>query len=90
MNVKELIQLHKCAINNRQQIKVADTCGCFYCKQIFYAGDVTEWTDDGNTAICPHCGVDSVICNKKDYVVTPEDLELLNKYYFKDTPIIKK
>lgn len=48
MNVKELIKLHKCAINNRQQIKVADTCGCFYCKQIFYAGDVTEWTDDGN------------------------------------------
>ena len=90
MNVKELIKLHKCAINNRQQIKVADTCGCFYCKQIFYAGDVTEWTDDGNTAICPHCGVDSVICNEKDYVVTPEDLELLNKYYFKHTSIIKK
>ena len=90
MNVKELIKLHKCAIENRQELEKTDKCGCFYCKQIFYAGDVTEWTDDGNTAICPHCGVDSVICNKKDYVVTPEDLELLNKYYFKDTPIIKK
>lgn len=78
MNIKELIKLHKCAINNRQQIRVADTCGCFYCKQIFYAGDVTEWTDDGNTAICPHCGVDSVIVNPSE-----EDLDILHKHYFK-------
>ena len=90
MDIKELVKLHKCATNNRKDIETSDMCGCFYCKEIFYAGDVTEWTDDGNTAICPHCGVDSVICNKKDYVVTPEDLELLNKYYFKHTPIIKK
>ena len=88
MNIEEIIELHKYAIYNRKDIEKTDTCGCFYCKNIFYAGDITEWTDEGQTALCPHCGVDSVICNKEGYIVTPEDLEILNKYYFKDTPII--
>lgn len=84
MNIEELIKLHKCAINNRQQIEVADMCGCFYCKEMFYAGDVTEWTDNGQTAICPYCGVDSVICNTDDYKIIKEDLEKMNEYYFKE------
>jgi len=90
MNIEQLIKLHKCAINNRKDIQKSDTCGCFYCGNIFYSGDITEWTDNGETAICPHCGVDSVICNKKGYTVTQKDLDLLNKYYFYDTPIITR
>lgn len=90
MNTKQLIKLHKCAIHNRKDLETSDMCGCFYCKEMFYPGDITEWTDDGETAICPKCGVDSVISNKKDYIVTPEDLKLLNKYYFKNTSMIKK
>ena len=90
MDIKKLVKLHKCATYNRKDIQQSDTCGCFYCKNIFYAGDITEWTDNGETAICPYCGVDSVICNKKDYIVTEEDLDLLNRYYFYDTPIITK
>lgn len=90
MDIKQLIKLHKCAIYNRKDIQQSDTCGCFYCKNIFYAGDITEWTDNGETAICPHCGVDSVICNKKDYIVTEEDLNMLNRYYFHNTTIITK
>ena len=90
MDTKELVKLHKCATYNRKDIQQSDTCGCFYCKNIFYAGDITECSDNGETAICPHCGVDSVSCNKKGYIVTEEDLESLNKHYFKDTPIIKK
>lgn len=88
MDIKNLLKLHKYAIYNRKDIEKTDTCGCFYCKNIFYAGDITEWTDEGQTALCPYCGVDSVICNKEGYIVTPEDLEILNKHYFKDTPII--
>ena len=70
MNIEQLIKLHKCAIYNKKDIQQSDTCGCFYCKNIFYAGDITEWTDNGETAICPHCGVDSVICNKKGYITS--------------------
>ena len=42
MDIKELLKLHKCAIYNRKDIEKTDTCGCFYCKNIFYAGDITE------------------------------------------------
>ena len=90
MNIDKLIKLHKRATYNKKDIENTDICGCFYCKNIFYTGDITEWTDNGKTAICPHCGVDSVICNKKNYTVTPEDLNMLNKYYFYNTPIITK
>lgn len=84
MNIEKLIKLHKYAIHNRKGIEKTDTCGCFHCKNIFYSGNITEWTDDGKTAICPYCGVDSIIYNKKDYIITSNDLEDLNRYYFKE------
>ena len=29
---------------NKNELEKTDICGCFYCKNIFYAGDITEWT----------------------------------------------
>ena len=34
---------------------------CFTCLASFPVAQVTTWTDDDTTAICPHCGIDSVI-----------------------------
>ena len=35
----------------------------FYCNRIFDAEKIHEWIDDenGQTAVCPFCGIDSVI-----------------------------
>jgi len=45
--------------------------GCFYCCAIFAASEIADWVDgpfvetesldDGVTALCPKCGIDSVI-----------------------------
>ena len=83
MNIFEIIKLHKHAINNRESISKSKKCGCFYCKKTFNPQDIVEWTDEETTAICPICGVDSVICDLENYKMTSEDLDLLNKYYFK-------
>lgn len=85
MNVEELIKLYKCAIYNRKELEKANNCGCFYCKKLYNPKEIKEWCDNKQTAICPYCGIDSVIVNP-----TQEDLEMLNKYYFPDTPIITK
>jgi hypothetical protein len=82
MNIEQLITLHKCGIYNRDKIEGTTVCGCFYCKKIFSPKEIKEWTDDGQTAICPYCGVDSIVCNDPNYMVTEEDLDMLHKYYF--------
>lgn len=77
MNIEELIKKHKCAIENKQELEKADKCGCFYCNKIYTPKEIVNWTDNQQTAVCPYCGVDSVIANPNE-----NDLQMLNKYYF--------
>jgi hypothetical protein len=45
--------------------------------------DILEWTDDDQTALCPNCGIDSVIGDKTDYPVTDLDfLKQMNTFWF--------
>ena len=63
-------------------------CGCFYCKSIYSASEVKEWYDnDGRgdkTALCPKCGIDSVLGDATFVELTPELLELMNMLFFGD------
>lgn len=34
--------------------------GCFGCLKTFPVSAIEEYTDD-DTAVCPHCGIDSVL-----------------------------
>jgi len=63
MEEAELQRLHKACSNNRASIKRGAKAGCFYCLEIFPKEDVQEWSSDhsGEYAICPRCGINSVI-----------------------------
>jgi len=37
------------------------TCGCYYCLNSVNGSDITETCDGGLTAICPECGIDSLL-----------------------------
>lgn len=39
------------------------TCysSCFHCCKPICNGDISEWIDGGETALCPHCGIDAVL-----------------------------
>ena len=41
-------------------------CGCFHCLQVFEAIEVVDWEDDGETPLCPKCGVDAVMIGVTD------------------------
>jgi NAD-dependent SIR2 family protein deacetylase len=41
-------------------------CGCFHCLQVYEAIEVIDWIDDGETPLCPRCGVDSVMIGVTD------------------------
>ncbi len=36
-------------------------CGCFSCLHVFLSTDVIDWIDDGETPLCPTCGMDTVL-----------------------------
>jgi hypothetical protein len=43
-------------------------CGCFCCLQTFPAAEVVDWIDDGDTPLCPHCGIAAVLPGVTDLV----------------------
>lgn len=43
--------------------------------------EISRWTDDGKTAVCPHCGVDSVLSTSADHL-TDDLVRQLQAAYF--------
>jgi len=64
-----LRSVHRYSFKNRVLIAQSMMCGCFYCLATFSPGEIEEWTDGplyyseeyGQTALCPKCGIDSVL-----------------------------
>ena len=61
-----LTQAHKHSMHNRPFLTGSVRCGCFHCQQTYAADEIKNWTDDGQTAICPRCGVDAVLSDRTD------------------------
>jgi hypothetical protein len=47
--------------HHRARIAPGVPCGCYFCLTAFDGGTVAEWTDAGETALCPRCGIDAVV-----------------------------
>lgn len=73
---------HEYCFENKEQLLKSDKCGCFYCLKIFDPKLITEWCDNGKTAFCPFCGIDSVIYDSKEYPVNETFLEAMQKFWF--------
>ena len=58
-------------------------CGCSYCRTTFPPESIDTWLNEGSgTAVCPHCGIDSVIPATEVYPLTPELLDAMHAYWF--------
>ena len=55
--------------------------GCFYCKCIYSPSKIKEWIDGGETALCPKCGIDSVLPGFYG-LVSPEFLQSMYYKWF--------
>lgn len=76
------IAAHKWSGWNRSTLKKSDVCGCFYCLEVFPAIEIQDWTDDGDTALCPKCGIDSVIGSVSGYPIQREFLSKMHDHWF--------
>ena len=48
----------------------------------FSSKKITEWWDDDNTAVCPHCGIDSIIGESSGFKITEMLLSEMHKRWF--------
>ena len=79
----DVMATHKYRSGHRNQLLNDKVCGCFYCLAIFNPIAITDWIEDeGGTAICPYCGIDSVIGESSEYPITVEFLRRMKDYWF--------
>ncbi len=75
--------LMRLSTNHRKAVTLSHTCGCYYCLDTYSGIKVKEWVDKGCTALCPHCGIDSVL--PSHWVkITPALLKHLHEIYFEN------
>ena len=78
-SVSDLHAAHDLARDNRTFQTSSQDAGCFCCVSIFPAQKVTKWCPDkiqgrwkdNVTALCPYCGVDSVIFDAQHVLSLP-------------------
>ena len=80
----DLIAAHKGSTNNRHALSQAGKGACFYCLEEFAAADVSEWVDSDRTALCPRCGIDSVL-SVSGQGADNEFLGRMHEYWFQRT-----
>ncbi len=82
------VAAHKHAIHNKAELLASNEAGCFFCLEKCKPLEIVEWADKsddvrlGDTALCPHCGIDSLIGSASGYALTTSFLEQMNKYWF--------
>lgn len=78
----QLERLHAYSSHNRKFIAISNKCYCFYCTKSMHRSEITEYVDDGQTALCPHCGIDSVLPDGIDEVVDENVVSEMHGYWF--------
>lgn len=89
--VDQLHALHRRAFKNRSEIESSVECGCFSCQNFFKPDEIKNWCDPdssdrdhskGTTALCPRCGIDSVLSSGVEGELTPLLLKVMHFMYF--------
>lgn len=60
----------------------SDRAGCYHCARIVDAGEIEDWTDEGETACCPKCGLATVIPGSYGLPLTEEYLRRAHEDQF--------
>lgn len=82
MNKEEMKRIHSHTMSNRKEIEASVTCACINCCEIFKASEVEDYLDEGETALCPVCGIDAVIGDCTGISMDREILNELSKEFF--------
>lgn len=73
------------SFKNRAALEKSKLAACYYCLATYQAKEITEWTDRDETALCPACGMDSVVAEDEGQLPDMQTLEAWRKDSFSET-----
>lgn len=76
------IAAHKHSTRHRAEVEASSRCACFFCFRTFKGAEVTAWTDGNQTALCPKCGVDSVLGSASKHRLDDPFLRGMHQHFF--------
>ena len=82
---------HAHSARHRDEVVRSTSCGCFYCLAVFPSDEISDWVGDenehgeGQTALCPRCGIDSVIGDRSGFPLTTDFLQEMRHHFFETT-----
>jgi hypothetical protein len=77
-----ILEAYGHAKNHRAELQSSTSCGCFFCFRLFGFGDITNWIDAKQTALCPRCGVDAVLGSSSTYMIKEPFLRKMHLHWF--------
>lgn len=83
---EDIRKAHQHSSGHRTELGESTSCGCFYCCSVFPPERIEEWVDEvngeGQTALCPVCGIDSVIGDRSGFPISDEFLRRMRRHWF--------
>lgn len=76
------VAARKHASNHRAEIEASPRCACFFCFRTFANTEIKKWTDTNQTALCPRCGVDSVLGSASNHRLDDTFLRGMHTHFF--------
>jgi hypothetical protein len=76
------LEAHKHASQHRAELEASANCGCFFCFRKFPPASIKTWIDANQTALCPMCGVDSVLGSASTHRLDDAFLRLMHQHFF--------
>ena len=78
-----IIDAHVRSNHHRVELEASVVAGCFYCCEVFAPSEIDDWVDGGDCALCPRCGIDSVIGDASGFAVSDKKfLKEMNEFWF--------
>ena len=78
-----VVSAHKHSSRHREEVLSSEIAGCFYCLETFAPADIVDWIDENDScALCPKCGIDSVIGSASGYPIDRAFLQKMKLHWF--------
>jgi hypothetical protein len=77
---------HQASLRSRDKLLASRWVGCFYCGLVYAPTTIKKWIDDDQTAMCPVCGIDSVLPLTVEQFAS-DFLEQMHHYWFELTTL---
>ena len=86
INDLDFVKAHK-HTEYQKEILRSQTAGCFYCCKIFSPDEINDWHREDckelePLALCPKCGIDSVIGSASGYPIEHSFLKKMKDFWF--------